>query len=596
MPAGAIAMIRSGAWCVVAAALLGGCLSVPDGPASMCKTTRDCADGERCEEGVCWGNPPPGPFAAVLSSPSTRRDLVSREIPQVMIGDFGQLKDLTLKAPAQLTGRVTGFCAPPMMGCDASTLSSTITVSRRAQFAGGPGFKTVVNADASADSFSVAVPRLEAGDQPYTVTIVPSSVAPPGGGRSPAELVPPLRLNMVSPTGAPLKVVLGGTNLAKITGTLTDSFSQGLNQYRVSALGRWDASEPATEVSSAFVTDASGAYSITLSAGLVGTVELVARPAADSVAATIRVANVDALKSSTHNVAMPANLGNPAQLTVVVTGAGSDGSIKAVAGAVVSVTGLVTPSVTAFTSSDSFAISDQQLTKQDGSAVLNLLDGPGMTATYKLSIIPPPSSAFGVVFDQSVSFTAGAVVNKRLSARFALRGRIVDGSGNPLSNVSVTARPSLRFLWTLDAPSQAFVASIPAPNAVTPGGGDFLLYVDANVDQIWGDYELVIEPPAQSLVATYIKSGLAIPRDAAVFATANDPIVVPDTAHVHGQITGPDGAPIDNAELKLFALPADGLSLCSEVEHAPASCPVPAQLQARNTSDANGVVRLALPR
>jgi hypothetical protein len=41
---------------------------------------------------------------------------------------------------------------------------------------------------------------------------------------------------------------------------------------------------------------------------------------------------------------------------------------------------------------------------------------------------------------------------------------------------------------------------------------------------------------------------------------------------------------------------ANEVRLCSEVAHAPASCPIPAQLQGRNTSDPAGMVRLALPR
>jgi len=74
-----------------------------------------------------------------------------------------------------------------------------------------------------------------------------------------------------------------------------------------------------------------------------------------------------------------------------------------------------------------------------------------------------------------------------------------------------------------------------------------------------------------------------------------DKITLPDAAYVHGRITGPDGASVENAELKLYLVPTE-LSLCSEVAHAPASCPIPAQLQDRNTSDAMGTVRLALPR
>jgi hypothetical protein len=72
-------------------------------------------------------------------------------------------------------------------------------------------------------------------------------------------------------------------------------------------------------------------------------------------------------------------------------------------------------------------------------------------------------------------------------------------------------------------------------------------------------------------------------------------VTLPDAAYVHGRITGPDGEPVENAELKLYLVSTE-LVLCSEVAHAPASCPIPALLQGRNTSDSKGTVRLALPR
>src|SRR5689334_19010555 len=102
-----LAALLTGAGVAVA-----GCLNVPDGPAPMCQTNNDCdrSHVEVCEEGICWGNPPPGPFAGVLSPPSMRPDLVSREIPQVVIPDFGWMGDLALEAPVLLSGKIVAFC------------------------------------------------------------------------------------------------------------------------------------------------------------------------------------------------------------------------------------------------------------------------------------------------------------------------------------------------------------------------------------------------------------------------------------------------------------------------------------------------------
>jgi hypothetical protein len=182
----------------------------------------------------------------------------------------------------------------------------------------------------------------------------------------------------------------------------------------------------------------------------------------------------------------------------------------------------------------------------------------------------------------------------------ALRGTIVDSDHKPLNNVAVTARPSLRFLWTLDAVPQAFAAAIPPSTTVTLETGEFVVWVDASVAQVGGNYELLIEPPTTSQAPTYIKTGIdARPSggiDAVPLGTVPlGEIALPDAAFVRGRIAGPDGESVENAELKLYLVSTE-LALCSEVAHAPASCPIPAQLQGRNTSDSKGTVRLALPR
>ncbi|MBC7974559.1 MAG: hypothetical protein H7138_06190, partial [Myxococcales bacterium] len=144
--------------CVLA--LLAGCLSVPDGVAPMCRSNDECdgARGEVCEEGVCWGNPPTGMFAAVISPPSARRDAVPRELPPFTLSPDGWMGELRLDPPVLLGGRVVAYCPAPMTGCDATPIAATVTVSRRSLFGGGPGFKTIANVEGGADSFSIALP------------------------------------------------------------------------------------------------------------------------------------------------------------------------------------------------------------------------------------------------------------------------------------------------------------------------------------------------------------------------------------------------------------------------------------------------------
>lgn len=592
-----------------AAAALGGCLSAPGGIAPMCHSDTDCdrSHGEVCEEGVCWGDPPPVPYAAVVSPPSSRQDLVAREIPQLAIPDFGWVGDLALEAPVLLSGKLVAFCPPGLFACDPTPLAGTVTVSRSPQFHGGPGVNTAVNV-AAGGSFAIPVRRTQPGDDPYTVTIVPDATRLVTG-RSAAEIVPPRRMQLsVRDNLATQAFELGGADLQVISGTLHDGSGAGIPNYRISAFGHWDPTEPAVEVSTVDYTDASGAYAVTLSDGLVGTVELVARPVSATImgapptAAVIHAGGIDARVSSTRDLAMPNTLGKPLIQPLRIQGLDDrSGMITPASGAQVSITGTVTDSMASFT------VTDTEIADADGRVMLNILDGENLMAAYRVSITPPAGSTLGgVLFDQKLSALT-MLPQVRLPPRLALRGNVFYG-GKPLANATITARPSLRFLWALDASAQVFVASIPPATATTPtDGADFVLKVDPNVAQIWGYYDLVIEPAAGTRAPSFVVPEFPIPRNPALDpvtityptpppaeASAAPGIYLPEAAFIHGRITGPDGRVVEGAELKVYEVSTQ-LTLCSEVAHAPASCPIPAALQARNTSDAEGTVRLALP-
>jgi hypothetical protein len=124
--------------------------------------------------------------------------------------------------------------------------------------------------------------------------------------------------------------------------------------------------------------------------------------------------------------------------------------------------------------------------------------------------------------------------------------------------------------------------------------GQFVLWVDANIDQVWGEYDLVIEPPTTEDAPTFVDT-VELQRDNTVTTMSLVPIQLPDAAYVHGQITDPSGDPVEGAEIKLY-LVSTQLQLCSEVAHAPTSCPIPASLLGRSAASDRGEVQLALPR
>jgi hypothetical protein len=306
---------------------------------------------------------------------------------------------------------------------------------------------------------------------------------------------------------------------------VTDATGLGLPGYRVTALGRWDAAQAPVEVSTVDVTDAAGAYAVTLSDDLVGPVELVARPTAKTTAPTVHIANIDSTRSSSRNVTVPTTLGAPRTVTVQVTGVERNGMITQVSGALISVAGSSTKTGVSFT------VNDDQTTDDKGMATLHLLDGADLAGTYRLSITPPAGSNMGVVFDQKLANLTA--LSYRLGARISVSGRLLDAFGDPLANAQVTARPSLRFLWTLDTAPQAFVAAIPAATAVSFETGEFVVWVDANVATVWGHYDLLIEPPPMSRAPAYQLNEVEIPRDGTLNTVPLGEIRLPEAAFIH---------------------------------------------------------------
>jgi hypothetical protein len=240
-------------------------------------------------------------------------------------------------------------------------------------------------------------------------------------------------------------------------------------------------------------------------------------------------------------------------------------------------------------------LSTEAITADDGIANVTLLDDPRFD-NYTLSVVPPASSTFGMVYAQPLDIHASDLT-VQLDTRFALRGVVVDTTGTPISNVSVTARPSLRFTWSVDDPGQQFLAEIPAATAVTPDDGSFIVWVDPILNNAWASYDLTCEPPMGSPAPSWTRPEIDIETPAAVGlkSLSLDNLVIPDAAHIHGRIADSSGDSVLGGELRIFQVTTD-LQLCGEVAHPPASCTIPALLVGHGTSDDGGVARLSLPR
>lgn len=588
-----ISLLRLGLLAVVASGA--ACLDVPSGEQPECESTSDCdhVNGEVCEEGVCWGNPPEGMFAAVVSPPGDRKDLVAKELMQLGISRDGWITGLMLEKPVKLSGRIEELCEAPMV-CNRAALGATITVTRNSQFQGGPGFKTVATSESGVDgpSFQLSLPRSRDDDAAYIVTIVPDGrgLEPAVGGTTAAQLVPPMRVELAAMADETRTFQLGGADLPAVDGTLQTSLGDGLSHYRVVALGQWEVGAPMTEVSTVDYTGADGKFRLVLSRNLVGAIEIVARPYGDVLAPTLHLLNVSATESSARSLVQPPFLGNTTRVTVPIKGKDGSGLVAPVRGATVR----VTASVGLPTSSTRASLIAEATTNEQGEVALELLDGVTFRDTYKLEVVPPASARVGVVFDQPLSLD---VVQPPilLPDRVRIRGIVVDADGKPLAGVAVTARPALRFLWSLEDIPQAFLAAIPAATADTPASGEFVLFVDRTVAGLWGHYDLVFEPSVTSRAPAFVKSEVEIPRDDRKSIDIEGGVQLPDAAFVHGVVTDINGEEVAEAEVKVFRI-STSLALCGMVLNAPLSCPIPALIQGRGATDDDGTVRLTLPR
>ncbi len=577
---------------------LAACLDVPSGPAPECTKASDCdtANGEICDEGTCYGNPPQGMYALVISPPAERKDLVPRELVMPSIAEDGWIADLSLDKPTMFSGRVESACTPPTP-CDRGTIEATITITRPSSFKGGPGFKVSADADggpgATGPSFDIALPKTSASDAPYLVTVIPTGRGdePQSGAPSAAELYPPMRFALDAKNNSYTKtIMLGGASLPTIDGSVVGALGGGLSHYRVVAMGHWEASAPPTEVSSVDYTGSDGKFHIVLADNLVGSVELIARPAASAPAApTLHQVEISSTTSSTRTLVQPANLGNVKSYPFPIKGVDGSGSINGVRGARVT----VSATLGGATAGQTLATFSADGTADDnGNVSLMLLDGSAIAQQYRINVVPPASSNMGVLFDAPLAPGNATLL---LPTRIALRGEVTDYLGNPLKDVSVTARPSLRFTWSFPDAPQAFVSAIPAATTLTPDTGEFALWVDPTIATLWGHYDLAFEPASKARAPSWVRNDVEIPRDTTLTTVSVDQIRLPDAAAIRGLVVDADGIEVEGAEVKIFRLSAS-LALCAEVLNPPSSCPIPANLQGRGDSDTAGIVRLTLPR
>ncbi len=588
-------MIARALIALAAAAALPACLELGAGPEQappQCEVTSDCevAAGEVCEEGVCWGDPPEAQLAAIVTPPADRYDLAPTELASISIRDNGWMNDLLLEPPASLRGRVEIACGQCPGGL---AIGATIQVRRASSIPGGPEYlaSTVATAAASDVSFALAVPALGPDDPPYVLTIVPSDdVAVTPGGLTAAQLVPPLRL-VLGPDDLDddLIEVLEAKDLRPISGRVVDAIGLGIAGMRVSALGRFDPLRPLERVSTIAVTSADGYFDLVLGKDALDVIDIVAVPPAGTLMPTLIAHDRGAFESTLAALTMP-SFPTPTRITVPVSASDPSGGSVPVIGARVQLQTVLLDPINPNANVDAVFTVDTY-TDALGNIEADVIPGAQVASrSYAVQVTPPANTPAASSWDSTISVgSGGGVVGSiHLAARTTITGVILDHTGWPVEGMTVAAKPSLAFSWSLDEASQRLLAELPAPSALTQPDGSFVMFVDPQIAQAPATYDLVCSPAALSLAPRWTIGAV----DGSQGATDVGAVFLPEPANVRGQVMDPDGVVLPGATVRIFAL--GHLTLCAGAE-APADCVPPAVFLGTGQSDAEGIVRLVLP-
>jgi hypothetical protein len=585
---------------VVSIALLSfaACLPNPGAvQAPECFQSSDCpAAGQVCDEGLCWGDAPPGTYAALMAPPSSNRhDLVVTELPTINIPDAGDLGDQIIARPVQIGGRVHLGCVPNFSGCDpTAAVAATITVTRPSRIQGGPEYVDAGTSDASitsGDSFTLDVPRLGLADSPYTVTITPDdtmSVFP--NGPTAAALAPPLTITLAATDDMiGQDLVLGQGSLRTVSGRVVDATGAGMPGVKVDALGRFVDGQPMLRVSTVAVTDLTGYYTIQIAQDAQAMIDIIGVPA-DKPSMTLRLAAVkaDLPQQLVADMGIPA-AGKPIAVTLPIVGHSSAGVATPVVAASVDVVATLDAGHVGQTTTYEVVTS----TDTQGNASLTLLPASGTPLReYHVRINPAPTSEFASAYDQTIEVgTGGGVLGEiDLPHRVAVTGQLLDHSGFAAAGVTVTAQPALSLTLGLSPATQTLLSSLQPPTTTTMPDGGYFLWVDPDFAGTAAVYDLVCVPPAGSALPRATIP--AVPLDSAT-ATKRVPVTaLPQGRHVRARIVDETGAIVSAAEFRLYAVMTDP-AICTS-SHLPAGC-VPATLLSVDQSDDQGEVRLVVP-
>lgn len=612
---------------MLAAALVAtGCIDgVDGGNPKMCDETADCdsANGEVCDEGVCWGDPPDDvTFAAVLVPPDDRTDLPVAVLPALSIADDGTIVGLDFPAAITVSGRVLLACPDievepdPVYDCGPErSIGAQITVERASGFAGGPVLsRTIVATGAlgpGENAFSFLLPKDPAAE--YRITITPDDDAG-GANMAPGEVAPPRELTITADGDQDVEWVLGDPDQLKtIRGCVEDVVGDGAPYagMHVQALGRWSQLSPVTRASSRSFTDDEGCFTLRVPIKMLDEFDILVQPAPEAILPTLRLVGEfvrDPVEGEIveHVIDPPLVMPTapaPTSFRLPIEALGSAGGQEPVPGAAVRLTTVfplpdteLRDIVVTFTAE---AVTSSLDAAEPGVAELQLYPGSEENRVYAVQVVPPPDAQFQSTFDLMVPVGVGGpgqvLEPVTLNRRAALTGMAVTAIGDPVTSapVEAAASSSLRLMVESEE-ADAILAQLQFPTATTDQGGAFLVWVDRELAGQTATYDVDVSPaPFSSDAPSWTFEDVAIPAEGESVDLGE--LVLPEASYARGLVRDRRDKPVVGAEVRIYQLGA--VDYCTRVlDIGDADCVPPAHLRGIWASDETGAVKLVLPR
>ncbi|MBP8807195.1 MAG: hypothetical protein KBG48_24295 [Kofleriaceae bacterium] len=578
----------------IVAATAAGCLPEADGDDARveCEATDQCnaAAGEVCDQGVCWGDPPPGRWSAIVSPPAELRGSWAKTaLADLTIGPDGTLADgaLRLDAAIRLRGEITIPCPAVLPGCTGRRgLPGQVRLWRPAGFAGGPRLVETVEADADG-RFQVAVAR-PASDQPltYTVSFTPALTGLGVGLPSPAELLAPVSRDVVldladrDPVSGdlPLTLALDPAAQREVPGRLVSPDGETAG-WRITAEVVTNTNLGSRQVISTTATTAeTGDFALRIPPEI-ALVDLVARPptAIDAELRPVVVVRDLIVGERIPDLSVPA-LGNRTTTRFVVRGVDSSGGEVGVDGAAV-VVRLDYP----LGGGRALAFEVRTTTVGDRAELPLFARAGGSLLSYSVDVIPPAGSEFAARYDVPLVVGTGAL-EIDLDRRRRVSGKLRDADGEPVVGAALTATVSAASMCALSSQAARLALGQAPAQTTTTNRGEFALYVDGQLGDVALAYDLVTRPsdgdphPEWTFTETDARDAESLD------------LRLPDAARVRGEVRGGEAA-IAEATVTIYER-LDVIATCG----AGLDDEGVAIARGRGVSGADGWVGLVLPR